>query len=148
MELIKYAADTLWDQQYGVSISEAEILRINAIFHSESELIPTIQRSKRYFKVFRLKILDVQAKIVGKTDFQASCLCALVKRTDDRIRKYDNDAEFSRGFSIICQCWIERVVLALVEVFGNMEPVEFRGLYFSHPDLLEVRFIIKYKEFF
>ena len=50
---------TLWDQQYGVSIGEAEILRINAIFHSESELIPTIQRSKRYFKAFILKILDV-----------------------------------------------------------------------------------------
>ena len=64
MKLIKYAAAILLgplcgDQQYGVSIGEAEILRINAIFHSESELIPTIQRSKRYFKVFTLNILDV-----------------------------------------------------------------------------------------
>ena len=40
MKLIKYAAAI-------VSIGEAEILRINAIFHSESELIPTIERSKR-----------------------------------------------------------------------------------------------------
>ena len=63
MKLIKYAAaillGPLWDQQYGVSIGEAGFSQINAIFHSESELIPTIQRSKRYFKVIRLKILDV-----------------------------------------------------------------------------------------
>ena len=60
MKLIKMrrpsSFTTLWDQQYGVSIGEAEILRINAIFHSESEHIPTIQRSKRYFMVFRLKL--------------------------------------------------------------------------------------------
>ena len=93
----------MWDQQYGLSIGEAVILRINAIFHAEGELIPTIQRSERYFKVFRLKIVDVLAKIVGKTDFQASCLCALVKRTDDRIRQYDKNAEISYGFLIICQ---------------------------------------------
>ena len=40
----------LWDQQYGVSIGEAGFPQINAIFHSERELIPTIQRSKWYFK--------------------------------------------------------------------------------------------------
>ena len=41
---------TLWDQQYSVRIGEAGFSQINAIFHSESELIPTIQRSKWYFK--------------------------------------------------------------------------------------------------
>ena len=53
MKLIKYAAAILLgplcvDQQYGVSIGEAGL--INAIFHSESKLIPTIQRSIWYLK--------------------------------------------------------------------------------------------------
>ena len=56
MKLIKYAAAILLgplcgtNTEYGVSIGEAGFSQINAIFHSESELIPTIQRSKWYFK--------------------------------------------------------------------------------------------------
>ena len=39
------AAILLGPSEAGFSNSQ-----INAVFHSESELIPTVQRSKRYFK--------------------------------------------------------------------------------------------------
>ena len=44
MKLIKYAVAIL------LGPGEAWFSQINAVFHSESELIPTVRRSKVYFK--------------------------------------------------------------------------------------------------
>ena len=44
MKLIKNAVAIL------LGPGEAGLSQINAVFHSESDLIPTVQRSKIYFK--------------------------------------------------------------------------------------------------